>query len=175
MPTTTPWPRASSRPSNANCSHVVASARRPRHGWPAQLHRGLLQSAAPALGAWIPLPRRLRAGNPAGPVTRAPLQPSPLTVHRNGAIPLSGRLHLWDKPEPTLKARPRRSNSRQAASVGPLRWLNGTPARYLITLVLTAWSVSTLRIACSRFFKDRIRNTMHDPTPSARFDCSQSC
>jgi hypothetical protein len=56
-----------------------------------------------------------------------------------------------------------------------LRWLNGTPARYLITLVLTAWSVSTLRIACSRFFKDRIRNTMHDPTPSARFDCSQSC
>src|SRR6195952_5640673 len=52
-----------------------------------QLHRGLLQPAAPSLGARLPLTPRLRAGNRNGHVQPDLAQPSPLTVHRTGAIP----------------------------------------------------------------------------------------
>src|SRR5439155_58984 len=35
MPTTTPWPRASSPPSRRNCSAAAGLHRRPKPGWPA--------------------------------------------------------------------------------------------------------------------------------------------
>lgn len=52
-----------------------------------QPHRRLLQPAAPPLGARLSLARRLRAGDCIKTANRDPAQPSPLTVHKNGAIP----------------------------------------------------------------------------------------
>jgi hypothetical protein len=57
----------------------AAQAERPR---PAGLHPGFCGDIASALDL------RLRAGNSAGPVTRAPILPSPVTVHRNGSCSL---------------------------------------------------------------------------------------
>ena len=57
-----------------------------------QFHRGLLQSAAPSLGARRPLTRRRRAENGVRTDDRDPALPSPLTVHRNGAIPARNSL-----------------------------------------------------------------------------------
>lgn len=50
--------------------------------------RGLLQPAAPSLGAQLSLARRLRTGRWLRTSNRTPSLPSPLTVHKNGAIPV---------------------------------------------------------------------------------------
>ncbi|BAQ44702.1 hypothetical protein Maq22A_c06795 [Methylobacterium aquaticum] len=57
------------------------------HG-PLQLPRGLLQPGAATLRPGLPLTPRLRTGAPPKTRNRDPAQPSPVAVHRNGAIPI---------------------------------------------------------------------------------------
>lgn len=76
-----------SRPSIASCPPAVAAARRPRHGGPASATAKASTIRCAGHGAQIPLARRLRAGDVAGPVIRA----QPPDRHQKPADPSAGR------------------------------------------------------------------------------------
>lgn len=93
-PTIPPWPRACSLRGRSGLDPRLRVARPPSlplagRGMegPLRRQRRLLRSAAPAHGARIPLARRLRAGDAAGPVIRA----QPPDRHQKPADPSAGR------------------------------------------------------------------------------------